>query len=62
MLITLLVYLCILAIVWWVINMLPLPPPFKLVASVIFAIIAILMLLNLVDGGGFGLGYHRPLL
>ena len=64
MLITLLVYLCILAIVWWVITQIPLPPPFRIVATVILAIIAIIMLLNLVDGGGLGLGFgnHRPLL
>ncbi len=52
-LLTLLVYLVILAIVWWVVTQLPLPPPFRLVATVIVAILAILMLVSLV-GGGFG--------
>ena len=64
LLITLLIYLCILAIVWYVINQLPLPPPFRLVAIVIFAIVAIIMLLDLA-GGGFGsldLGTHHRLL
>jgi hypothetical protein len=67
MLITLLVYLCILAIIWWVITQIPLPPPFRLVAIVILAIVAIVMLLNVVGGiggGGLGLGFgnHRGLL
>ena len=55
-LITLLVYFCILAIIWWVITQLPLPAPFRLVANVVVAIVAIVMLLSLVGGGGFHIG------
>ena len=55
MLLTLLVYLVILAIIWWVLTQLPLPPPFRLVAIVIMALVAIYMLLGLV-GGSPGLG------
>lgn len=52
MLITLLVYLCILAIIWWVVTQLPLPAPFRLVANVIVALVAIVMLLQLTGVGG----------
>lgn len=57
MLITLLIYLAILAILWWLVSSLPLPEPFGIVARVVFAIIAIAMLLSLVGGiGPIGLG------
>lgn len=52
-LLTLIVYLAILAIIYWVITSLPLPEPFGIVAKVVFAIVAIIMLVSLV-GGGFG--------
>lgn len=50
-LVTLLVYLVILSIIWWVITQLPLPMPMRLVANVIVAIMAIFLLLDLVGGG-----------
>ena len=56
MLITLIVYLAILAILWWLITSLPLPPPMGIVAKVVFAVIAIALLLSLIGGGGLGLG------
>lgn len=59
MLITLIVYLAILAILWWLITSLPLPEPFGIVAKVVFAIIAIALLFSLVGGiGPLGLGTH----
>lgn len=48
---TLIVYLAILAILWWVISSLPLPEPFGIVARVVFAVVAILLLLSLLGGG-----------
>jgi hypothetical protein len=63
-LITLLVYLVIIAIIWWVIGQLSLPPPIRLVAIIVIAIVAIFMLLSLVGGGfgcldcGTGNGFH----
>ena len=60
MLLTLIIYLCVLAIVWWVITQLPLPPPIRLVAIVIFALIAIYMLLSLT--GGLPVLSHKGLL
>lgn len=59
MLLTLLIYLAILAIIWWVVSTLPLPPPFRILANVIIAIVAIFMLLSLAGDTG---AFHRPLL
>ena len=56
MLITLLVYIAILAIIYWLMTSLPLPAPFDIVIKVVFAIVAILMLLSLVGSGGAGFG------
>ncbi len=50
LLITLLIYACILAIVWWLVSTLPLPPPFRIIANVVIAIVAIIMLLSLLGG------------
>lgn len=47
-LIYLLIGLVIVAILWWVINQLGLPPPMRMVAVVVIAIVAILFLLQLV--------------
>jgi hypothetical protein len=48
LLISLLVAVLILAIVWWVLGQLPLPPPVRMAVVVIFALIAILWLLQFV--------------
>lgn len=53
-LLTLLVYLAILAIIYWVITQLPLPEPFGIVAKVVFALVAIVMLISLVGGTDAG--------
>lgn len=55
LLITLLIYLLILGIVYWVITLLPLPAPFRTVAIVIFAILVIVILFNFLAGGSLGL-------
>lgn len=47
-LISLLVLCLILGLVWWAISIIPLPPPAKIVAQVVLAIIAIIALLELV--------------
>ena len=63
--ITLLIYICILAIVVyliiWVLGIIGVPIPAKVVQLlwVIVALIAILMLVNMVLGGG---GFHLPTL
>jgi hypothetical protein len=55
LLFTLLIYLLILGIVYWVITLLPLPAPFRTVALVIFAVVVIVILLNFLMGGSLGL-------
>lgn len=51
LIIYLLIALVIFAIVWWVIGQLSLPPPVRMVAIVVMALVAILFLLQLVGGG-----------
>ncbi|MGE0797297.1 MAG: hypothetical protein AB7G13_28795 [Lautropia sp.] len=46
-LISLLILVLILGLIYWVITLIPLPPPFKTVALVVFAIIAILYLVSM---------------
>ena len=58
LLIPLLVFCLIAAIVWWVIGQLSLPPPIRMVVIVVFALIAIAILLQFV-GGGAALGSLR---
>lgn len=55
LLITLLIYLLILGVIYWVITLLPLPAPFRTVAIVIFAVVVIVILLNFLMGGSLGL-------
>jgi hypothetical protein len=62
--ISLLVWLLILAlvlgVVWWVITLLPLPPPVVRIAQVIIAVIFVIVLIDLVLGiPGLGLS-HSP--
>lgn len=39
-------------LVYWLLGRIPMPAPFKVVAEVILAVIAILFLLSLLFGGG----------
>lgn len=55
LLFTLLIYLLILGVIYWVITLLPLPAPFRTVAIVIFAVVVIVILLNFLMGGSLGL-------
>jgi hypothetical protein len=47
LLITILVIALIFALIWWVLSMIPLPPPFDMVVRVVLGIIAILILVHL---------------
>lgn len=55
MLISLLIAVLVIGLLIWLIQMLPLPDPFKTIAMVIVVIIALLWLLQ---GFGPGLGVH----
>jgi heme A synthase len=52
--INLLIYLIIICLVlyvlWWVLSQIPLPQPIRTVAVVIFALVAVIMLLNMTGG------------
>ncbi len=50
LIVSLLVVCLILAIAWWAINQLTLPPPVRMVVVVIIAIVAIVFLLQFVGG------------
>jgi hypothetical protein len=54
--INLLIYLIIICLVlyvlWWVLSQIPLPQPIRTVAVVIFALVAVIMLLNMTGGIG----------
>jgi hypothetical protein len=66
MLITLLVYLIIIALVWWAITYalanLPLPDPVKqfgrVIATIVIVIIVVMLLLQLLQGGMPHLSLH----
>ena len=51
LIVSLLVLLAVFAIVWWAISQLSLPPPIRMVAVVVLALLAIILLLRLVPGG-----------
>ena len=63
LLVTFLVLLIIFALIWWIISVLPLPPPINRIAQVVcvvvFCIILIYMLLPFASG--LGGGYVHPL-
>jgi hypothetical protein len=50
-LISLLILICLMGLIWWVLKLLPLPPPFGQFADVVFAIICIVVLLSVLFGG-----------
>ena len=43
---TLIIYLVVLGLLWWLTTLLPLPAPFPLIIQVLFVIAAILLLLG----------------
>lgn len=47
LLVTLLIVFAVLAIIWWALSQMPLPQPLRLVGVVIFALVAIILLLRL---------------
>lgn len=57
MLISILILCLVLGLLYYLVQMLPLPPPFKQVALVVIIVIAIIWLLESF-GGGLGFGAH----
>ena len=52
LLVSLLLWGLVLAIVWWIISMIPVPAPFGWVIQVVFAIVCLVVIFNLLEGGG----------
>lgn len=59
LLINLLILAVILWVIWWALSQIPLPPPFHIVVRVIFALIAVIVLLDILAGFG-GSPYWHP--
>lgn len=58
LLIHLLIIFLILGVAWWVISVIPLPPPFALIAQVVFVIIALIIVIELLLGISGGVGWR----
>lgn len=50
LLISIMILLVILALCWWVLAMIPIPPQFKWVVQVVFAIVCLICLFSLLTG------------
>jgi hypothetical protein len=62
LLISLLIFCLIAGLIWWVVGLLPLPPPFRTVLMVVLAVIFIIYLLETLGAlGGGTLSLGRPL-
>lgn len=51
LLVTLIIWGLILAIVWWAISQIPVPAPFSWVIRVVFALIVVIILIQILMGG-----------
>jgi ethanolamine transporter EutH len=49
-LITILIYLLVLGVIWWIVTLIPLPHPFGQIARVVVVVIGLLLILNLLLG------------
>ena len=58
LLITLVIYGLVLAIVWWAVTQVPVPAPFSWVIRVVFALIVVIVLINLLRGALPEFGTH----
>jgi hypothetical protein len=57
LLVTILVMCIIFGLIWWIISVIPLPPPFARIAQVVCVVLFCLWLIYLIlplAGGGFG--------
>lgn len=50
LLISLLILLIIFSVVWWILTMIPVPPPFVWIVRVIFAVIFLICMIQLLRG------------
>jgi len=59
-----LLVLCLVAgVVWYILNLLPIPQPFKQIILVVFLLILLLVILDMfLPLTGMSMGWHAPLL
>ncbi len=57
LLISLLILLVIFSVIWWILTMIPVPPPFVWIVRVIFAIIFLICLISLLTGNLVVIGH-----
>lgn len=55
--IAVIIILAAFALLWWGINQLTLPPPFKVVILVVLGLIGLAFLYNMFAGGSLGFGH-----
>jgi len=55
LLVTLLILCLVASLIWWILGMLPLPPPVRNIVLVVFAVVVLIWLLEALPLGGLGL-------
>ncbi len=51
-LVSLVIVLVVFAVLWYIVTLLPLPPPFRLIAQIVFALFALFWFLRLIGVWG----------
>lgn len=60
LLITLLFFALVAGVVWYILTLIPLPPPFGTIVQLVFLLICVLILLSfLLPFAGVPIGYHQ---
>ena len=60
-LVSLLILLVIFAVIWWILQMIPIPAEFAWIVRVVFAILFLIALISLLSGGYSLFPGHRVL-
>ena len=50
LLVSLLILILIFAIAWWILSMIPIPPQFRWIVNVVFAIIILICVISMLTG------------
>ena len=56
------VLIVVFAIVWWIVQQIPIPPQFRWVVNVILGLIFLIIVVSLLMGGFGGVGLGHPIL
>lgn len=60
LLIYLAVFVIVAALIWWILQQFPLPPPIDKLVLVIFVVVCVIILISILLGLGNGGGLHLP--